>query len=83
MTRSAWDAALEDYYGEHPSISTAADARGPDLLRIEVDGRRWNVRQTIDDPAGHRDWVIDARVDLDASDEAGELVLLTTAMHRL
>jgi superfamily II RNA helicase len=83
MTRSAWDAALEDYYAEHRSISTAADARGPDLLRIEVDGRRWNVRQTLDDPAGHRDWVIDARVDLDASDEAGELVLLTTAMHRL
>jgi superfamily II RNA helicase len=83
MTRSAWDAALEDYYAEHGSISTAADARGPDLLRIEVDGRLWNVRQTLDDPAGHRDWVIDARVDLDASDEAGELVLLTTSMHRL
>jgi hypothetical protein len=83
MTRSAWDAALEDYYTEHGSISTAADARGPDLLRIEVDGRSWKVRQTIDDPAGHRDWVIDARVDLDASDEAGELVLLATAMHRL
>ena len=83
MTRSAWDAALEEYYDEHDSISTAADARGPDLLRIEVDGRRWNVRQTLDDPAGHRDWVIDARVDLDASDEAGELVLVTTAMHRL
>jgi superfamily II RNA helicase len=83
MTRNAWDAALEEYYAEHDSISTAADARGPDLLRIEVDGRRWNVRQTLDDPAGHRDWVIDARVDLDASDETGELVLLTTAMHRL
>jgi superfamily II RNA helicase len=83
MTRSAWDAALEDYYAEHGSISTGADARGPDLLRIEVDGRQWNVRQTLDDPAAHRDWVIDARVDLDASDEAGELVLLTTAMHRL
>jgi superfamily II DNA/RNA helicase len=83
MTRSAWDAALEEYYAEHDSISTAADARGPDLLRIEVDGRRWKVRQTVDDPAGHRDWVIDARVDLDASDEAGELVLLTTAMHQL
>jgi superfamily II RNA helicase len=83
MTRSAWDAALEDYYAEHGSISTAADARGPDLLRIDVDGRTWQVRQTLDDPAGHRDWVIDARVDLDASDEAGELVLLTTSMHRL
>ncbi|MFL6004373.1 MAG: DEAD/DEAH box helicase [Nocardioides sp.] len=83
MTRSAWDSALEEYYAEHDSISTGADARGPDLLRIEADGRRWTVRQTLDDPAGHRDWVIDAQVDLDASDEAGELVLLATAMHRL
>jgi superfamily II RNA helicase len=83
MTRSAWDSALEEYYADHDSISTGADARGPDLLRIEVDGRRWSVRQTLDDPAGHRDWVIDARVDLDASDEAGELVLLATAMYRL
>ena len=35
------------------------------------------------DPEGHHDWVIEAVVDLDASDEAGELVLATTAMHRL
>ncbi len=83
MTRSAWDQALEDYYAEHDSISTAADARGPQLLRVTVEGRRWLVRQTIDDPEGHHDWVIDAVVDLDASDEAGELVLITTGLHRL
>ncbi|MGH3362395.1 MAG: DEAD/DEAH box helicase [Nocardioides sp.] len=83
MTRSAWDTALEEYYAEHDSISTGADARGPDLLTITSSGRTWEVRQTLDDPAGHHDWVIDALVDLDASDEAGELVLLTTALHRL
>ena len=38
---------------------------------------RWRVRQTLHDPEGHHDWVIDAVVDLDASDEAGELVLAT------
>ena len=45
--------------------------------------RLWRVRQVLDDPAGHHDWVIDAIADLDASDEAGELVLATTSMHRL
>ncbi len=86
MTRSAWDAALEEYYAEHDTVGTGADARGPQLLRITPESsprRVWKVRQTIEDPEGHHDWVIDAVVDLDASDEAGELVLMTTAMHRL
>ncbi|NPC99011.1 RNA helicase [Nocardioides sp. zg-DK7169] len=45
--------------------------------------RLWRVRQTIEDPEGHHDWVIEAVADLDASDEAGELVLATEAMRRL
>ena len=76
-------------------VGTDADARGPKLLLIEpatgepvgapedTVARLWRVRQTLDDPEGHHDWVIDAVVDLDASDEAGELVLATVAMHRL
>jgi hypothetical protein len=83
MTRELWDAALEEYYAEHGSVGLDADARGPDLFEVTQTGRRWPVRQTIDDPAGHHDWVIEAEVDLDASDELGELVLSTTAMRRL
>ena len=83
MTRDAWDAAIEEYYAEHDAVGTTGDARGPDLILIEEAGRRWPVRQTIDDPAGHHDWVIEAEVDTDASDELGELVLTTTAMRRL
>jgi hypothetical protein len=83
MTRDAWDAAIEEYYAEHDAVGTTGDARGPDLILIEEAGRRWPVRQTIDDPAGHHDWVIEAEVDADASDELGELVLTTTAMRRL
>jgi hypothetical protein len=95
MTRSAWDAAIEGYYAEHDSVGTVGHARGPSLLMVETAtgepagapedtvARLWRVRQVLDDPEGHRDWVIDAIVDLDASDEAGELVLATTAMHRL
>ncbi|MFC6285368.1 DEAD/DEAH box helicase [Nocardioides sp. GCM10027113] len=86
MTRADWDRALEDYYAEHDSIGTGADARGPSLLQVDPETapqRVWRVRQTIDDPEGHHDWVIEAVAHLDASDEAGELVLLTTAMRRL
>ncbi|MCW2797964.1 DUF3516 domain-containing protein, partial [Nocardioides sp.] len=94
MTRSVWDAAIEVYFAEHDSIGTAGDARGPSMLQVEPEigtpagveegsARLWRVRQTIADPEGHHDWVIDAIADLDASDEAGELVLATTAMHRL
>ena len=48
-----------------------------------VTARLRDVRQTLHDPAGHHDWVIEAVVDCDASDEAGELVLACTAMRRL
>ncbi len=48
-----------------------------------VDVRLWLVRQTLADPAGDNDWVIEAVVDLDASDEVGEPVLLASAMRRL
>lgn len=88
MTREAWDEAIEDYFTEHKTLGTSGDARGPDLFFIERSvleggGRSWSVRQTLADPAGHHDWVIEAEVDVDASDELGELVLTTTAMRRL
>jgi hypothetical protein len=83
MTRSAWDRAIEEYYAEHDRVLLDADARGPALLRVEETGRTWRVTQTIHDPEGHHDWVIEAEADLDASDETGELVLRATAMRRL
>jgi hypothetical protein len=86
MDAAAWDAALGDYWAEHDEVVLDADARGPAYLSIEPHpdgGRRWAVRQTIADPAGDRDWVIEADVDLDASDAVGELVLTTTALRRL
>ncbi len=83
MTRRMWDDALEAYYAEHDSVGTGPDARGPDLIQLSREARTWHVRQTLDDPAGDRDWVIEADVDLDATDEAGEAALTTTAMRRL
>ena len=66
----------------NPHWPAPAD-RGPDLLRIVRTGRSWPVTQTLHDPAGHHDWVIEALVDVDASDELGELVLVTQAFRRL
>ncbi len=95
MTRADWDDALESYYDEHGSVVLDADARGPQRLLVEPlpgersaitdgrPGRVWRVVQTITDPEGNLDWVIEAECDLDASDQVGEPVLLATAMRRL
>ncbi len=81
--RSGWDTALDAYYAEHDAVATGADARGPDLLSIEVDARRWQVRQTLDDPAGHHDWVVEAVLDLDATDALGEPALHVLGLRQL
>ncbi len=83
MDEQAWDDALAAYYEEHDEIGMSPDARGPSLLAVEREGRVWRVRQTLLDPAGDRDWVMEATCDLDASDEVGEPILLATAMRRL
>lgn len=83
MSRKNWDDALEEYYTEHDRLLVDADARNPHLLTIQRTGRIWEVRQTLHDPEGHHDWVIDAFVDANGSDEVGELVLVSQQMHRL
>ncbi|WP_370246605.1 DEAD/DEAH box helicase [Nocardioides sp.] len=95
MTRAAWDAALEAYYARHDAIGTGADARGPAFWHVEtatgapagaeedVVARLWRVTQTLADPAGDRDWVLEVVVDLDATDTLGEVVLATTAVRCL
>ena len=96
MGRSVWDEALELYFAEHNAIGTDADARGPALLEVgpeetgvpvgadeDTTVRIRRVRQTLADPQGHHDWVIEAVADLDASDETGELLLMTSDLRRL
>jgi superfamily II RNA helicase len=85
-TAERWRDALDPYFDEHDEIGTGPDARGPALLvlREGVPGPgHWTVRQLLDDPEGHHDWRIDAVVDLAASDEAGEAVLVVTEVGRL
>ncbi|QHC02441.1 DUF3516 domain-containing protein [Epidermidibacterium keratini] len=96
VDRSAWDAALDAYYDEYDDVLIDADARSRNLLAIgaeetgepvgtdgEITARIRAVRQSLHDPEANHDWVIDAVVDCDASDETGSLVLAATRFHRL
>jgi superfamily II RNA helicase len=74
-TWERWGAALDEYFAEHASIGIDAAARRAELFEVEPTGRRWTVRQVLDDPAGDHEWILLAEVDLDASDEAGVAVV--------
>ncbi|HEY9558322.1 MAG TPA: DUF3516 domain-containing protein [Acidimicrobiales bacterium] len=73
--RDRWFAALQPYFAEHDTVGIDGDARSAAHVDVHDAGRRWQVRQTLADPAGDHDWAITAEVDLDASDEAGVAVV--------
>jgi superfamily II RNA helicase len=82
MTAAAWEERLGEYWDEHETMGSGPAARSPALLIVDrapggESGRVWHVRQIIDDPERHHDWAIEATVDLDASDAAGEAVIRT------
>ncbi|HIT77022.1 MAG TPA: DUF3516 domain-containing protein, partial [Candidatus Avipropionibacterium avicola] len=83
MDADAWDRALESYYDEHDSVGIDASARSPQMLQIDVEDRRWLLRQTLADPEGHHDWHLEAEVDLMASETAGAAVVRATALRRM
>jgi hypothetical protein len=85
--RSAWDNVLEEYYEEHDSIGTDADARSMQYLVLDESGataspRVWKARQIFADPEGDKDFGFSATIDLDASDEVGEAVVRVTEIGR-
>ena len=73
-----WRSALDAYFEQHEDILLDGDARSMDYLDInEVDEHSahvWHVRQTFRDPEGDRDFGIAADVDLDETQELGEVV---------
>ncbi|MDK7082917.1 DUF3516 domain-containing protein [Pseudoglutamicibacter cumminsii] len=84
----AWADLMDDYFAEHEDIDDGPGGRSPDLFQIveakNSDGRPiWKVSQTFADPEGDHDWGFDAVVDLDETDERGELALTVTAIGRI
>ncbi len=82
LTEEDWRTAGETYYAEYADVGVGPDARGPAYLTIVEspdDARTLIAVQVLDDPHGDRDWRITAEVDLDETDELGELALETVA----
>lgn len=73
-----WEDALDDYYDKHEYVNVDAEARSPKLFMLddthERDEHTWKVRQIIDDSDGDHDWAITGVVDLDATQNGGEVV---------
>ena len=73
-----WEDALDDYYDEHEYVNVDAEARSPKLFMLddthERDEHTWKVRQIIDDSDGDHDWAITGVVDLDGTQNGGEVV---------
>jgi hypothetical protein len=69
---------MDEYYDRYDDVGIDAPARSPQLLQITEESKLWRIRQVIDDPDGNHDWGIEAELDLEATDEAGEPVLVIT-----
>lgn len=73
-----WQEALDAFYEAHEEILLDADARSNVYLVIdetdERTGHVWHVRQIFHDVDGDSDFGIAADVDLDATQDAGEVV---------
>ena len=76
--------SIAPYWEEHPDLPTDSHARGGAFFSLDDSGPdRWPVRQTVADPEGHHEWVLDGEVDLAASREEGRAVVRLGAIHRL
>jgi superfamily II RNA helicase len=65
-TAQKLEAELGAYFAEHASIDVTPRARRPDLTRLVPDAepKTFIARQTLLDPAGDDDWMVECAVDL-------------------
>jgi superfamily II RNA helicase len=75
-----WQDALDDFYESHEYVGIDAQARSGRLFILddthEHSEHTWKIRQIIDDSDGDHDWAITGTVDLDATQESGEVVFV-------
>jgi hypothetical protein len=72
--------AMAEYHDEHDEVLLDAGARSPD--RFLYDHRAGTVSQILHDPDDTNEWQIVARVDREASTEAGRAVLILDRIGR-
>ncbi len=71
---------LEAYWHEHDHIHIDAAARSSEWIDIDLDSGR--AVQTLCDPEGFNEWVLEAEIDLEASDAEERAVVRPTAIRR-
>ncbi|MDO4686186.1 MAG: DUF3516 domain-containing protein, partial [Corynebacterium sp.] len=64
---------MDNYFDEYADLDTGPSARGPEYFQLEKSGRMWQVRQILKDPDNDNAFAFTAMVNLDASDDAGEV----------
>jgi len=79
--------AIAPYWKEHATLPTDTHARGGEFFFLDDSASGnpgyWPVRQTIADPEGHHEWVLEGEVDLTASRANGRAVLRFGSIRRL
>ena len=78
--KSGWDVerfakALDEYFDRHDYVVIDADAKSAKFIRFNFESDTWIVTQTIADPEGDNDFVMQAVVDLAQTELNGELEL--------
>lgn len=67
-TAEALEAEMAPYWAEHAAVDLTPRARRPELTQLrEVAPRRWEARQTILDPGGDGDWMLELLFDMTKS----------------
>ena len=75
---------LTDYWSEHSSIETTAEARSAAFFSIDDSAAGlWTVTQRLCDPDGDGDWRIVGTVDLTRAADDGGPTLVFNAVIRL
>ena len=70
----------DEYWDEHDTIGVDADARATRWVDVDLDTGR--VAQTLHDPDGDHEWVLDAEIDLDASRAEDRAVVRPRGIRR-
>ena len=79
--KSEVDVLMEPYWDEHAAIGIDANARSAEFFVRDSDTGA--VTQILADPDGANEWRIEASVDMGASREAGEAILVLHDIRRL
>jgi len=83
FSKGKWQNAAELYFDTYESVGISQDARNISLCRITENQRKWVVCQNILDPYGNCDFMIEAEIDLDESDELGYPAWRTLAVGQV